>query len=244
MTQQQGSWEQGNVAPAALYSARELWADGVIHALGVGGALIGFIAMIIVAAPATDVWSLTSLVVYGLGAILVFTLSAVYNLDLAPSRREVMRRLDHAAIFLKIAGTYTPFAIIALDSITAAGLLGVVWLIAAIGVPMKLLAPAKMERVAIWLYLLQGWMVALAFGPLASAISGNALALIIVGGALYTVGVVFFIWRTLPYQNAIWHAFVLIASACMYFAVIEVATLEAHAAAPQTPPSDAATMVL
>lgn len=207
-------------AVAAAYSAREVMADGCIHLLSVFGSLIAITALITIAALRQDGLTVTSVAIYGLGTVTVFVLSALYNMDLLPSRREVMRRLDRAAIFVKIAGTYTPFALLSIGGIWGIVVLSAVWTIAVVGVPLQLFAPDLLSRASVLLYLAQGWLIVIAAGPLASALPAEAFGLIMLGGVLYTIGVVFFLAERLPYHNAIWHGFVLAASACMYAAVM------------------------
>ena len=203
----------------AAYSRRELFADGCVHVLGVGASVIAVTILIIHTAGHQDAATLASISIYGLGAVAVFVFSALYNMDLLPSRRQMMRRLDHAAIFIKIAGTYTPFAAVSLGGGWGAALLSAVWSIAAVGVPLQLFAPKRLERAAVLLYLLQGWLVLIAIEPLSDALPPAAMTLLFIGGGLYTAGVVFHLAERLPYHNAIWHAFVLAASGCMYAAV-------------------------
>jgi hemolysin III len=162
-----------------------------------------------------------SLTIYGLALVATFSFSAGYNLlRVRPKLKEVLRRLDHAAIFLMIAATYTPFILIKMQTPWGFGLLAVVWTMAAIGIAIKLFAPRFLDGLSTALYLVQGWAVIAAWEPLMSALPGVALTLLVIGGVLYTVGVVFHLWERLPYQNAIWHGFVLTAASCHFAAVI------------------------
>lgn len=216
------------------YTAAERRLDGIIHVIGVVGSLIAFVVLLDAAGPDADALTTVSLVVYGLGMIAMFSLSAAYNIVDNPWLKAHLRRLDHAAIFLKIAGTYTPFALVAIGDGVGIALFAMVWAIALVGMPLKLMAPARLERASVWLYLGQGWLVLLAIGPLGAALSLEALALVGIGGVLYTVGVFFHLSEKLRFHNAIWHAFVLAASACMYGAVMNgVALSPAWAAAAQ-----------
>jgi hemolysin III len=122
-----------------------------------------------------------------------------------------------------IAGTYTPFILIKLNTTWGLGLLAVVWTMAAIGIAIKLLIPRYLEGLSVALYLVQGWAVLAAWEPLTTALPGQVLTLLMAGGVLYTVGVVFHLWDRLPYQNAIWHGFVLSAASCHFAAVVCVA---------------------
>lgn len=202
------------------YTAGEKIADGVVHVLGVVASLVAAVILIVVAAGTSDPWVVVSVAIYGLGTVAVFVISAAYHLSRPSMIKAVLRRLDHAAIFVKIAGTYTPFALVSLGGVWGGLLLAVVWTVAAVGVPLKLFAPARIARIAVWLYLAQGWLVLFALWPLSDALDGQSLTLIAIGGGLYTLGVIFYVSENLPYQNAIWHGLVLTASACMYAAVL------------------------
>jgi hemolysin III len=145
--------------------------------------------------------------------------SALYNMAGEGQKKALSRRLDHAAIFLMIAGTYTPFSLIAIGGSTGAALMVFVWSVAAIGIVLKLLTPTRFEALSIGTYLLLGWTIVFALDPLLESMSRAGIILLVAGGILYSFGVVFHKWTSLPFQNAIWHAFVL-AAACCHFAVV------------------------
>ena len=150
-------------------------------------------------------------------------LSAAYHLNRSPRWREPLRRLDHGAIYLKIAGTYTPFAALSLPWAVGGWLLTAVWTAAGLGVALKLAAPRRFEIASIPLYLALGWAGLWVWADVTRAISPPALALLGGGGVLYTAGVAFHLWERLPFHNAIWHLHVLLATALMFAAVaIEV----------------------
>ncbi len=207
------------------YTMRERVADGCIHVIGVTASLVALTVLLVVGVETQATLWLVSLAIYGLALVAMFSCSAGYHLVVRPKLKEVMRRLDHAAIFLMIAGTYTPFILIKMNTAWGLGLLAVVWTMAAIGIAIKLLAPRFLDGLSTALYLVQGWAVIAAWEPLMSAMPGHVLTLLVVGGVLYTVGVVFHLWERLPYQNAIWHGFVLSAASCHYAAVIVVASV-------------------
>ena len=140
-----------------------------------------------------------------------------------------LRRCDHAAIFIKIAATYTPFAAVKMGGTIGFALLGAVWGIALAGAAAKLLVPQRFGRMSYALYLAQGWTCVFTVQPLLSVLSPTAMMLLLVGGVLYTVGVVFHLSERLPYHNAIWHGFVLAASACHFAAVLDAVVLRAAA---------------
>lgn len=201
------------------YTLGERIADGIIHAVGVTAGLVAVIAMMIVAVPSQPVSTTASLAVYGFAMLAMFGCSAAYHLIPAPGWKPTLRRIDQAAIFLKIAGTYTPFALIKMGGFVGYALLSSVWVIALAGAAGKLLLTSSWDRTAIALYLSLGWAGLATMQPLAASMSLTPLILLTLGGVLYTVGVIFHLWRTLPYQNAIWHLFVLAGTACHFGAV-------------------------
>ncbi|HWM31637.1 MAG TPA: hemolysin III family protein [Methyloceanibacter sp.] len=204
------------------YTDRERVADGFIHVIGVTASLVALTALLIVSVKAQVMLWMVALLVYGLALVAMFSCSAGYHLVIHPKIKEVFRRLDHAAIFFMIAGTYTPFILIKMNDPWGLTLLAVVWTMAAIGIAIKLFAPRFLEGLTVALYLVQGWAVLAAWQPLMSALPGVVLTLLMIGGVLYTVGVVFHLWDRLPYQNAIWHGFVLTAASVHYAAVMVI----------------------
>ena len=204
------------------YTVRERVADGCIHVIGVTASLVALTALLIVGVQAQPTLWIVSLSIYGLALVAMFACSAGYNLIARPKVKAVFRRLDHAAIFLMIAGTYTPFALMKMDARWGLTLLAVVWTMAAIGIALKLFAPRYLEGVTTALYLVQGWAVILAWHPLVSAVPEQVAFLLMLGGVLYTVGAVFHLWERMPFQNAIWHGFVLVAASVHYAAVIDI----------------------
>jgi len=204
------------------YTIRERVADCCIHIIGVAASLVALTALLVIGVQSKTTLWVVSLTIYGLALVATFSCSAGYNLVVRPKLKEVLRRLDHAAIFLMIAGTYTPFILIKMNDAWGLGLLAVVWTMAILGIAIKLFATRFLDGLSTALYLVQGWAVIAAWEPLMSALPGRVLTLLMVGGVLYTIGVVFHLWERLPYQNAIWHGFVLSAASCHFTAVIFV----------------------
>jgi hemolysin III len=203
------------------YSRAERIADACVHCLGVAASLAAMAVLVVLARRHLPAASAGSLTVYGISAVAMFAFSAAYNMIGRPHWKEVLRHCDHSAIFVMIAGTYTPLALITIGGIWGFALLASVWTIAIAGIGLKLLSPRRFDRISLGLYLVQGWAVLAAIGPLTSAVSTRVMALLAIGGALYTIGVVFHLWRGLPYQNAIWHLFVLSAAALHYVAIVD-----------------------
>jgi hemolysin III len=158
---------------------------------------------------------LTSVAIYGGGLLAVLVISALYNLWPVSPVKWVLRRFDHSAIYLLIAGTYTPFIMQMRSEITAIVLLVGVCAGSLAGMALKLCLPGRFDRLAILLYLLLGWSGVMAYEAVLGALPGSTLTLLAAGGLLYTVGVVFHVWEGLRFQNAIWHAFVLVAAAAI-----------------------------
>jgi hemolysin III len=207
------------------YDKHEILADSIVHALGVVGGLVAVIVLLVLAAPTAGAWELTSVAIYGSGLMAVLVISALYNLWPVSPVKWILRRLDHSAIYLLIAGTYTPFIMQMRNEITAMALLVGVWAGSVAGMALKLCLPGRFDRLAILLYLLLGWSGIMAYETLFGALSNTTLTLLGVGGCLYTFGVVFHMWEGLRFQNAIWHAFVLVAAACHYGAVLDCVVL-------------------
>jgi len=204
-------------------SAREHIADRWVHVLGLGLGLPAALGVVVVAALGGAQGQLAPVALYAAGLLAMLGCSAAYHLRRASTRRDWLRRLDHAAIFAMIAGTYTPFTL-KLERAWALGLTSAIWALAAAGIAAKLvrLRPDRLHGISVALYLVLGWIGLLALGPFMASLGAPTLALLAAGGALYTAGVVFHLWQRLPYQNAIWHGFVLAAAGVHYAAVLTV----------------------
>jgi hemolysin III len=200
----------------------ELLADGVVHALGLALGVTAAIAFIVLAVMGGNPLLLAPLAVYVAGLVGMWGCSAAYHLLRASRRRDWLRRFDHAAIFAMIAGTYTPFTTLGLEGAWSSGLTLAIWSLAAIGIAMKLWQPRRIEAISVVLYLGLGWIGLFALGPFLAAFRESTLGLLAAGGILYSIGVVFHLWRALPYHNAIWHGFVLVAAAIHFLAVLTV----------------------
>lgn len=200
-----------------MYTSEERVADGILHVIGITTGVIAVIAMMAASVRVLPFPATASLAIYGSGMLAMFGSSAAYNLVSAPKWTGTLQRLDHAAIFLKIAGTYTPFGVI-MGGIAGYAMLSVVWAIALLGAAGKLLK-TNWSGIDVPIYLILGWIGVLIYRPLADTVSPIALELLALGGVLYSVGVIFHIWRDLKYHNAIWHAFVLVATGCHFGAV-------------------------
>jgi hemolysin III len=201
------------------YDRAETIADGVVHAIGVCLGLIGAVTIVVIAVK-LDRIEVAPILVYVIGLVTMLGLSAAYNMWPVSPAKWVLRRFDHSAIYLLIAGTYTPF-LAQMKSVLASVSLGVgVWLSAVIGMALKLALPGRFDRLAVVLCLLLGWSGVIAYDSLASALPSASLWLLAIGGILYSIGALFHVWQSLRFHNAIWHGFVLLAASCHYSAVL------------------------
>ncbi len=202
------------------YDFHELVADGIVHGIGVVFALVGATALIFYASVWSSYAELAAAWVYGLGLVGALAVSFTYNMWPHSRTKWILRRFDHSAIFVLIAATYTPFLVRGGGDGRMLALLAAIWLCAACGITLKCLFPGRYDRLAILLYLAMGWSGMLAFEPISQALPFVTVLLIVVGGVLYSAGVVFHVWERLRFQNAIWHGFVVAAAAVHYSAVV------------------------
>ena len=193
-------------------------ADGIVHALGVIGAVVGAVFLVIWALGVASPAQVAAIGVYGATLIATFAASAIYHISPWHHARPMLRRVDHAAIYLKIAGTYTPLVVI-IGSGFAYLVLAVVWGLAVIGVVLKLFFWRVPGRFGPTLYLVMGWLSLLLIWSLWPIVPISTMVLIAVGGLLYTAGVPFYAATRLRYSTAIWHGFVVIASVCFFTAI-------------------------
>ena len=200
-------------------SDNEILADHIVHVLGIASGVVAAVLLLGWAATTLPATATAALAIYCAGLVAMLCCSGAYHMIPAPTWKATLRRLDHAAIFLKIAGTYTPFALVKMGGTAGLWLFVGVWAVALLGAAAKLLLAAQWDRLAIGVYLALGWSGVATLQPLASSIAPTALVLLGVGGLLYSIGVIFFVWRGLRYQNAIWHLFVLLGTACHFGAV-------------------------
>lgn len=205
-----------HIRPA--YSRAERISDGVVHVLGVSSALIAVPMLIIMTVfYRSDPAAVLGASIYGITLVLMLTFSALYNMIENDGWGELLRRLDHSGIYVKIAGTYTPFLLLA--GAQPPGLLIGLWSSATLGTVLKMLDPNRFRWFGLALYLLMGWAVVWAGHSLLADLSPTVVALMFAGGVIYTIGVAFYLLEWLPYHNTIWHVFVLAGSGLFFAAV-------------------------
>lgn len=197
----------------------EILADGVVHAVGLVAAASGAAALLAITLIRQDYAGLTVGLVYSAALISMLAASALYNLNLRSERRGLLQSIDQSAIFGMIAGSYTPFTILYLEPGWAIAATAGIWGLASLSVALRIFRPDAFRRVSIALYLGLGWLGLALLGPLVQALQDWMLVLLVAGGILYSVGVIFHRWESLPFQSAIWHGFV-VAAASVHFAAI------------------------
>ena len=204
---------------APSYSRREETANQLTHAVGAGLGVVGLVLLVVTAHRHGDAWHVVSTAIFGVMLVLLYTASTLYHSFKAERTRHLLQKFDHAAIFLLIAGTYTPFVLVTLRGPWGWSLFGVEWGLAILGVGLKFWFAGRFRLVSTLIYLLMGWLVLVAIKPLLAALPAGGVKLLVAGGLCYTGGAVFYLWKRLPYHHAIWHLFVLGGSACHWAAV-------------------------
>ncbi len=205
--------------PHKRQSYAEEMANAMTHGVGLAMSVVGWIALVVLAAMAGSGWDVTASAVYGGTLVFLYSVSTLYHSVRSPRTKYVLRVLDHVAIFLLIAGTYTPFTVVLMRDGWGWTVLTLVWGFAIAGLLFKLFSEHRFHPAATSLYLIMGWIGILFADPMSRALPGGALMLIAAGGLAYTAGVVFYGWHSLRYSHAIWHVFVLVGSICHYIAV-------------------------
>jgi hemolysin III len=208
------------VAAGRDYDRVEIALDGVVHGLGLVFGIVGVTVLIVFAVRSSGIGDLPVAIVYATGLLAMLGLSAAYNLWPVSRIKWVLRRFDHSAIYLLIAATYTPFIALMKNRPFSSALLVGIWSVAAVGIALKLTLPGRFDRLALVLYLLLGWSGVTMYETII-ALPATTLWLLGAGGLLYTLGVIFHLWESLRFQNAIWHCFVVLAAACHYTAVLD-----------------------
>ena len=201
------------------FSRLEEWLHASTHGIGILLSIAGLSWMLFVAVPTADPWRIVASVVYGLTLIALFLASTVYHGLYLSRHRALFQMLDHCAIYLLIAGTYTPFLLVAMRQNSGWWLFGSIWALATAGIVTKLWFRDRFPKLAVVSYLVMGWLILLAIPDLIASVSSSGIAWLVAGGLCYTVGVVFFAVRRIPYNHTVWHLFVLGGGVCHFLSV-------------------------
>jgi hemolysin III len=200
--------------------SREEIANSITHGIGLLLSLCGLSVLIVLAVLKGTAWHIVSCAVYGVTLVLVYSASTLYHSVPGEASRRIFKVLDHSAIYLLIAGTYTPFLLVTLRGGWGWTLFGMVWGLALLGIFYKIFFLDRFKVVSTAGYVVMGWLVVLALKPLLAVMPAHGMIWLAAGGLAYTGGVVFFAWQRLPYSHTIWHLFVLTGSICHYMAVL------------------------
>lgn len=190
--------------------------NAITHGVGALLAVAGFVFLLFSA----DLGSRASISIYGTALVLLYLASTLYHSLVFTRARDLFRKFDHMAIFLLIAGTYTPFCVMALHDWLRWMLLAIVWGCALLGIVFKAMFTGKLEWLSLLMYILMGWMVIVAIKPMYASLSPSGFALLVAGGVAYTTGTLFYARKTMPYSHGIWHLWVLTGSALHFFSVM------------------------
>lgn len=206
-------------AVASDYTPREELANVLTHGIGIALSIAGLALMVTFAGLNGDAWHIVSVSVFGASLILLYTASTLYHSFTNPATKRLLRKFDHAGIFLLIAGTYTPFLLVSLRGPWGWSLFGVVWGLGLAGVALKFWFAGRFRIVSTLIYIAMGWLVLIALKPIMAALAPAGFWLLVAGGFTYTAGTIFYLWKRLPYHHAVWHLFVLGGSICHFAAV-------------------------
>jgi len=207
------------VTKAHRYTLAEEIANALTHGFGAVLSVAAFSVMVVMTAAGADPYRIVGASVFGFTLILMYLASTLYHALPHPTLKGTLRILDHCAIYLLIAGTYTPILLVSMRGTVGWTLLVLMWTFALAGCIFKVFFTGRFDRLSTALYVAMGWVAILAIKPAIEMVPGDALALMALGGLIYTGGVVFYLWDRLPYNHAIWHVFVLGGSAVHFFAI-------------------------
>ncbi|UCF89106.1 MAG: hemolysin III family protein [bacterium] len=202
------------------YTLAEEIASTVTHGLGAAFGITALAVLTSLAAGSGDAWKIVSLAIYGSTLVAMYLSSVLYHSFQRPRIKVVFRYFDHAAIYLLIAGTYTPFTLVNLRGPWGWSLFGLIWGLALSGIVMTVLGVGRSRLLASLVYIAMGWLVVIAVKPLYQSIPTGGIVWLVAGGLLYTSGVLFYVWKRLPFNHTVWHLFVLAGSVCHFFAVL------------------------
>jgi hemolysin III len=201
------------------YSIREEKANAISHGVGVLLSIAALVLLIVQASLHGTVWHIVSFSIFGTALVILYTCSTLLHSVSHPRLKDVFELLDHSAIYLLIAGSYTPYLLVTLRGPLGWTYFGVIWGLALVGIVLKIFYVKRFVLVSTLCYILMGWLIVFAFKPLYLNLPLGGIVWLVVGGLFYTFGSIFYVWRRIPYHHAIWHVFVLAGSACHFFSI-------------------------
>ncbi|HLQ97717.1 MAG TPA: hemolysin III family protein, partial [Candidatus Dormibacteraeota bacterium] len=202
-----------------IFTKREEIAHSITHGIGAILSIAGLVLLIVFSSLSGNPWKIVSVTIFGITMLLMYLSSTIVHSLPVGKWKDIFQIFDHSSIYLFIAGTYTPFLLVHLRSGIGWTLFGVIWGIAIIGIIFKVFFVKRFLILSTIFYILMGWLIVLVWEPLNQTVHNNGIMLLVIGGILYTIGTIFFIWRKIPYHHVIWHLFVLAGSICHFFAI-------------------------
>jgi hemolysin III len=197
----------------------EIW-HSITHGIGLLLSVSALTLLCVFAGQSGDGAKIASALVFGLSLIVMYGASTLYHAIRIPNVKSILRQVDHSAIYVLIAGTYTPVSLLGIKGVVGWILFSIAWTIAAFGISLKIIYPQRFHKLSLALYALMGWMVVFAINPLIENLTLLPLSLLLAGGLTYTVGIIFYVWKSLAYSHTIWHFFVLGGSIFHFFVVL------------------------
>ncbi|GGF80555.1 hemolysin III family protein [Paenibacillus albidus] len=208
------------MANTHTYSRKEEVANAVTHGIGAVLSVAALVLLVMYASQNGTAWHVVSFSIYGATMLILYLNSTLVHSLREGKAKDFFEFLDHSSIYLFIAGTYTPLMLVAIRGTLGWTLFGIAWGVAVFGIFFKAFFVKKFLYMSTVFYIAMGWMVVIAWKPLSAVMDGGGMTMLLIGGLLYTLGTVFYVWRAFPYHHAIWHLFVLAGTAVHFFAVL------------------------
>lgn len=202
------------------YTKNEEIMNAVTHGIGAGLSIAGLVVLVVFASMQSDAWKIVASAIYGASMIILYTASTLYHSFSKTKAASKLNMFDHISIYYLIAGSYTPFMLVNLRGGWGWSIFGVVWACAITGTVLKIIYGSKLRTVSTFIYLAMGWVIIIAIYPFVKNVETGGIILVVFGGLSYTVGVIFYKWKSLPFNHAIWHLFVLAGTVLQFFAVL------------------------
>lgn len=202
------------------FSQEEEIANAILHGIGLGLAIAALVILVILANLSATAKYTISYSIYGTTLIILYLSSTLYHSFKPGKVKKIFRIFDHSAIYLLIAGTYTPVTLIVLEGRLGWGIFAAVWSIAIIGIILKVFLIGKFKILSTLLYIAMGWLIIIAINPLLQNMNRTSIIFLVSGGLLYTIGTIFYAWKSVKYSHAVWHLFVLAGSICHFFTML------------------------
>lgn len=202
------------------YTKNEEIMNAVTHGIGAGLSIAGLVILVVFASMQGDAWKIVASAIYGASMIVLYTASTLYHSLSKTKAAPKLNMFDHISIYYLIAGSYTPFMLVNLRGGWGWSIFGVVWACAIAGTVLKIIYGNKLRKVSTIIYLAMGWLIIIAIYPFVKNVETGGIILVVLGGLSYTIGVIFYKWKSLPFNHAIWHLFVLAGTVLQFFAVL------------------------